>query len=327
MRVNLAVSLIGILFIVSSAAFTQERSEGLINSGEILDKEEIEAKMEEEGIPNFYDGCIELLNAIQQKEPSITMHDAVTASLLPYTCVDAVKCMYNDPKNPTYDPDGNGTGQATIDHCIWPRKGNSCSENQCCDFKTVAKDGTKKAEDCDCITDSRGKCKTWKDCAKCMCYAESENEASECQLMTLCAMYNRAKAHKELDKNSKDKNQEEYICDVALYQGKSDAAQFTSVKCVCDESQNKNDQRGGQSYNQKYCKCCNGTASAPSSCESPLKNLATKCQTEPYSKVNSFVTKTLADPPRCSQVSSPSEKCKHKYFNCKYAPTSNPVSG
>jgi|GEM_PF-5908038 len=326
MRIKSTPLLAVIVYFVSSTASAQENREGLISS-EILDKETIEAKMEEEGIPNVYDGCIELLAAIQQKEPSITMHDAVSASLLPAVCADAVKCMYNDPKNPTYDPDGDGNGQATIDHCIWPRKGNSCAKNQCCDFKTVAKDGTKKGKDCDCVTDSRGKCKTWKYCAKCMCYAESENEIPDCQLMTLCAMYNRAKAHKALDPNGNNKPQEEYICDAALYQGKSDAAQFTSVKCVCDESQNANDKRGGSSYNQKYCKCCNGTAEAPSSCESLLDNLATKCQAQPYSQVNSFLTKNLPDPSGCTPVGSPSKKCLHKYFYCKYAPTSNPVSG
>jgi hypothetical protein len=292
------------------------------------DKEFIEADMRTEGAINVYDACAEELAALRVDEPSLTMADAVTTGLLPEQCKDSDKCMYNDPKNPTYDPKGNGQKKKTIDHCIWPQTGNLCHANTCCDFKngSVAADGTKDTTKCDCNKDARGRCKKWEDCARCMCMAESESENDGCKLMTVCALYNRGKAHKEKDPNGQNKSPQEYICDAAVYQG-GDAAQFSSAKCICDEAQNDKDKRGGDNYNQKYCQCCAGTVSAASGCQKAIQDLDKKCKSKPYSQVNSFRTKNLADPQGCETVNPPNQNCKHKYFNCAYKPKSNPVTG
>ena len=321
------ILLLGILVLVASTSWAADEGESL-TSDEPKDKETIEEEMRAEGSINVYDACAEELAALRVGNSSLTMADAVTAGFLPAQCKDADKCMYNDPNNPTYDPKGTGRKKKTIDHCIWPQTGNLCHKNTCCDFKegSVAADGTKDATKCDCNKDARGKCQKWEDCAKCMCLAESENENNDCKLMTVCALYNRAKEHKKKDPKGQKNSPQEYICDAAVYQG-GDAAQFSSAKCICDEAQNDNDQRGGNNYNQKYCQCCTGAVSASTGCEDVIKALDKKCKVSPYSEVNSFRTTNLADPAGCTSVPAPNTGCKHKYFKCTYSPTSNPVTG
>lgn len=218
-------------------------------------------------------------------------------------------CKPNLPESPWYKG-----GKTTMDECIWSEPGPYCDEakTKCCDW-TLTPEG--KRHRCECNTDVKGKCKTGKDCAICMCQGEGEGESLECLRPILCAIKNRADKHRQNNPNSSE-------CDAILYQEPgSDVAMFTSKKCICDNvAPGKN-----VKYNQKYCTCCAKRAAneeypkAARECEEVWANL--DCS-PPYDTITNFLTPAAREKygAPCDTQVKVKGNCGHEFYACQYNP-------
>ena len=287
------------------------------------DQELIEEYLHEHGIPNIYDNCRSPLSSDFTETGDGGQGDGGQGGECP---PEGRTCFYNDPKNPTYDPDGDGVGTPTTDKCIIGKKGNECEDGKCCEFEKKNADGSPDTSSCKCITDSSGECKTSSDCAECTCDAEARAETPACKKMVLCALKNRAKKHTK--PNTKP---EDHFCDVLLYQSQnSDVPQISSKKCICDRSKGDGDERGtnpgtgNSDYNQFYCECCAFKKANPgkvfnAECAAQLANL--DCSSGSYARVNSFRGKKLKKPANCTEVPAPrGATCGHRFYTCPYNP-------